>query len=131
MSARGVEDARAANIGQAVTDAHGNADIIGVAGVSPTATGAIVGTGAIFAQPPTAFGLRAQTAITLLDIGFVDGAVLALIPTSEDLVEPQPGTPVFFNIVGGTPPYGLLNEVSGVGVGALGQHRLPGCTEGN
>lgn len=116
-------------IGQAVTDAHGNADIIAVAGATPTGTGAIVGTGAIFADPPPAFGLRAQSAVTLLDIGFVDASQLGLIPSSEDLTEPAPGTPIFFSIVGGTPPYNLLNEVSGVGVATLSQHCAPGCTE--
>jgi hypothetical protein len=116
------------NVGVAVTDAHGNADIIAVAGSSPTGTGAIVGTGAIFAEPPPAFGLRAQVSVTLLDIGFVDASQLGLIPASMDLTEPPPGVPIFFNIVGGTPPYQLLNEVSGVGAATLSQHCAPGCT---
>ena len=116
------------NFGGAVTDAHGNADVIAVAGSTPTGTGKIVGTGAIFAQPPPAFSLRAQVAVTLLDIGFVGGDQLLLIPSSEDLAEPVPGTPIFFNIVGGTPPYQLLNEVSGVGFATLSQHCAPGCT---
>ncbi len=116
------------NVGVAVTDAHGNADVIAVAGSTPTGTGAIVGTGAIFAEPPPAFGLRAQVSVTLLDIGFVDGSQLGLIPVSIDLSEPPPGVPIFFNIVGGTPPYQLLNEVSGVGAATLSQHCAPGCT---
>ncbi|HEY2387745.1 MAG TPA: hypothetical protein VGK30_12350 [Candidatus Binatia bacterium] len=117
------------NFGQAVTDAHGNADIIAVAGVSPTSTGAIVGTGAIFAEPPSGFGLRAQASITLLDVGFVDAAQLGVIPVSETLVEPAPGSVVFFSVVGGTPPYALTNETSGVGTAVISQHCLPGCTE--
>jgi hypothetical protein len=116
-------------VGQAATDANGNADIIAVAGATPTGTGAIVGTGAIFAQPPVAFGLLAQVQVTLLDVGFIDADVLAVIPSSEDLVEPFPGMAVFFNIVGGTPPYLLKNEVSGIGAATLSQHCLPGCTE--
>lgn len=117
------------NLGQAVTDAHGNADIIAVAGVSPTGTGDIVGTGAIFAQPPAAFGLRAQAAVTLLDVGFIDAGTFAVIPASADVTEPAPGMVIFFNIVGGTPPYHLLNQSSGIGTATLGQHCLPGCTE--
>jgi hypothetical protein len=117
------------NFGQAVTDAHGNADIIAVAGASPTGTGDIVGTGAIFAEPPSAFGLRAQAPITLLDVGFIDASALAVIPASMTLTEPSVGTPVFFNIVGGTPPYELKNEVSGVGTAVISQHCVPGCTE--
>jgi len=117
------------NFGQAVTDSHGNADIIAVAGTSPTSTGAIVGTGAIFAEPPAGFGLRAQTQITLLDVGFVDAAQLGVIPTTATLVEPAPGAVVFFNIVGGTPPYSLNNETSGIGTAVISQHCLPGCTE--
>jgi hypothetical protein len=117
------------NIGQAVTDVHGVADIIAVAGVLPTGTGAIVGTGAIFAEPPPTFGLRAQTAITLLDIGFIGGDTLAVIPSGYDLVEPAPGEALFFDIVGGTPPYGLSNPVSGIGTATLSQHCAPGCTE--
>ncbi len=117
------------NFGQATTDAHGNADIIAVAGASPTSTGAIIGTGAIFAEPPSGFGLRAQTPITLLDVGFIDASQLGVIPSSEDLVEPAPGAVVFFNIVGGTPPYELKNEVSGIGTAVISQHCLPGCTE--
>jgi hypothetical protein len=117
------------NIGQAVTDAHGNADIIAVAGTSPTSTGAIVGTGAIFAEPPSGFGLRAQTQITLLDVGFIDGSQLSVIPTTATLVEPAPGSVVFFNIVGGTPPYSLTNETSGIGTAVISEHCLPGCTK--
>jgi hypothetical protein len=119
------------NFGQAVTDAHGNADIIAVAGTSPTSTGAIVGTGAIFAEPPSGFGLRAQTPITLLDVGFVDGSQLSVVPSSSTLVEPAPGSAVFFSIVGGTPPYSITNETSGVGTAVISQHCLPGCTENN
>jgi len=116
-------------LGQALTDANGNADIIAVAGATPTGTGDIVGTGAIVAAPPAAFGLRAQVQVTLLDVGFIDAAVLTVIPSSEDLVEPFPGMPVFFNIVGGTPPYMLKNEVSGIGVATISQHCTLGCTE--
>ncbi len=116
-------------VGVAVTDANGRADIIAVAGVTPTGTGAIVGTGAIFAQTPSGFGLRAQVPITLLDVGFINADQLGVIPTSLDLVEPAPGQVLFFNIVGGTPPYHLDNEVSGIGTAVLGQHCLPGCTE--
>jgi hypothetical protein len=116
-------------VGQAATDANGNADIIAVAGATPTGTGDIVGTGAIFAEPPVAFGLLAQVQVTLLDVGFIDAAVLTVIPASEDIVEPFPGAAIFFNIVGGTPPYLLKNEVSGIGAATLSQHCLPGCTE--
>ena len=116
-------------VGQALTDANGNADIIAVAGVTPTGTGAIVGTGAIIAEPPAAFGLRAQVQVTLLDVGFIDAGVLAVIPSSEDIVEPFPGMPIFFNIVGGTPPYLLKNEVSGIGTATISQHCTLGCTE--
>jgi hypothetical protein len=115
--------------GTAVTDAAGRADIIAVAGSTPTGTGAIVGTGAIFAQTPSGFGLRAQVPITLLDVGFIDSELLSVIPTALDLVEPAPGQVLFFNITGGTPPYTLENEVSGIGTAVLSQHCLPGCTE--
>lgn len=115
--------------GTAVTDATGRADVIAVAGSTPTGTGAIVGTGAIFAQTPQGFGLRAQVPITLYDVGFIDGDVLSVIPSSLDLVEPGPGQVLFFNIVGGTPPYRLQNEVSGIGAAVISQHCLPGCTE--
>ena len=117
------------NAGVAVTDSHGNADIIAVAGASPTGTGAIVGTGAIFAAAPPAFGLLAQTQVTLLDVGFIDADAFSVIPTSVTVTEPPPGTPIFFSIVGGTPPYFLTNEVSGVGTATLSQHCGPGCTE--
>jgi len=113
----------------AVTDAHGNADIIAVAGTTPTSTGDIVGTGAIFAAPPAAFGLRAQVQVTLLDVGFIDAAVLGVIPSTVELVEPGPGAPVFFNVVGGNPPYLLKNEVSGIGIATISQHCTLGCTE--
>jgi len=116
-------------VGQAATDANGNADIIAVAGATPTGTGDIVGTGAIFAQPPVGFGLLAQVQVTLLDVGFIDAGALAVIPSSQDLVEPFAGMPVFFNIVGGTPPYLLKNEVSGIGVATISQHCTLGCTE--
>ena len=119
------------NFGQAVTDASGRADIIAVAGSFPTSTGDIVGTGAFFAEPPSPFGLRAQMPITLYDIGFIDpvNGALAVIPTGAELVEPAPGDAVFFNVVGGTPPYLLKNEVTTIGTAELGQHCLPGCTE--
>ncbi len=115
--------------GIAVTDSSGRADIIAVAGSTPTETGAIVGTGAIFARTPSGFGLRAQVPITLYDVGFIDATVLGVIPSSLTVVEPAPGQVLFFNIVGGTPPYLLKNEVSGIGVAVISQHCLPGCTE--
>ncbi len=115
--------------GFAVTDANGRADVIAIAGTTPTGTGAIVGTGAIFAQTPSGFGLRAQVPITLLDVGFIDSDVLGVIPTSLSVVEPAPGQVLFFNIVGGNPPYLLKNEVSGIGAAVISQHCLPGCTE--
>lgn len=115
--------------GTAVTNALGRADIIAVAGTTPTETGEIIGTGAIFAQTPSGFGLRAQVPITLYDVGFIDSDVLGVIPASLTLVEPAPGQVLFFNIVGGTPPYQLKNEVSGVGAAVISQHCLPGCTE--
>ncbi|MCC6763184.1 MAG: hypothetical protein IT293_00845 [Deltaproteobacteria bacterium] len=115
--------------GVAVTDALGRADIIAVAGSTPTGTGAIVGTGAIFAQTPSGFGLRAQVPITLYDVGFIDAEVLGVIPSALSVVEPAPGQVLFFNIVGGTPPYQLKNEVSGIGAAVISQHCLPGCTE--
>jgi hypothetical protein len=115
--------------GQAITDATGRADVIAIAGTTPTGTGAIVGTGAIFAQTPSGFGLQAQVPITLLDVGFIDADVLGVIPTSLDVVEPAPGQVLFFNIVGGTPPYRLENEVSGIGAAVIAEHCLAGCTE--
>lgn len=126
-----VEPNSGRNFGQAVTDANGRADIIAVAGSDPTGTGEIVGTGAFFANPPTPFGLRAQMPITLLDVGFIDpeNGALAVIPSGATLVEPAPGDVVFFNIVGGTPPYLLKNEVTNIGTATIGQHCLPGCTE--
>ena len=66
--------------------------------------------------------------ITLL-VGFIDADVLGVIPTSLDLVEPAPGQVLFFNIVGGTPPHRLENEVSGIGAAVITEHCLPGCTE--
>ena len=77
--------------GTAVTNASGRSDIIAVAGSTPTGTGAIIGTGAIFAEPSAAFGLRAQVPITLFDVGFIDADILGVIPSSIDLVEPAPG----------------------------------------
>ncbi len=115
--------------GIAVTDANGRADVIAIAGSIPTGTGAIVGTGAIFAKTPAGFGLRAQVPITLLDVGFIDGDVLSVIPASLSLVEPGIGQVLFFNIIGGNPPYLLKNEVSGIGAAVISQHCLPGCTE--
>ncbi|MEB2283469.1 MAG: hypothetical protein OZ922_02185 [Myxococcales bacterium] len=115
--------------GVAKTDASGRADIIAVAGSSPTSTGAIVGTGAIVARTPSGFGLRAQVPITLYDVGFIDAEILGVIPSSLKVVEPAPGQVLFFNIVGGTPPYLLKNEWSGIGAAVISQHCLPGCTE--
>jgi hypothetical protein len=115
--------------GTAVTDANGRADIISVAGSTPTGTGAIVGTGAIFATAPTAFALRAQVQVTLFDVGFIDASVLGVIPAQIDLGSPAFGTVLFFTVVGGTPPYSLNNPDSGIGVGSFGQKCLPGCTE--
>jgi hypothetical protein len=129
LPALAVGDDLAVNIGRAVTDTNGNADIIAVAGSTPTGTGAIVGTGAIFATAPPGFGLRAQVQVTLLDVGFIDSDVLAVIPSEIELVEPSIGDVIFFNIVGGTPPYLLKNEVSGIGFATLSQHCAPGCTE--
>jgi hypothetical protein len=125
----GQTNANGSNIGTAVTDSHGNADVIAVAGVSPTGTGDIVGTGAIFAAPPAAFGLRAQTQVTLLDVGFIDAATFTVIPQMVTVTEPGIGAPLFFSIVGGTPPYFLTDEVSGIGTATLSQHCGPGCTE--
>ncbi len=115
--------------GTAVTNANGRADVIAVAGTTPTGTGDIIGRGAIFAETPPGFGLRSQVPITLYDVGFIDSEILGVIPTSLDLVEPAPGQVLFFNIVGGTPPYLLKNEVSGIGAAVISQHCLPGCTE--
>ncbi len=115
--------------GTAITDGTGRADVIAVAGSTPTSTGAIVGTGAIFAAPPAAFGLAAQVQVTLFDVGFIDGGSLSVVPSSIKLVEPAPGAATFFSLVGGAPPYQLQNEVSGVGAAVLSQHCLPGCTE--
>lgn len=113
----------------ATTDANGNADVIAVAGSTPTGTGAIVGSGAIFALAPQGFGLEAQQQVVLLDIGFIDADAFGVIPMSMDLVEPAPGAVIFFSIVGGTPPYHLLNESSGIGTATISQHCVPGCTE--
>ncbi len=115
--------------GTAVTDSNGRADIIAVAGATPTGTGAIIGTGAIFATAPQAFGLRAQVQITLLDVGFIDADVLGVIPSQIDLGNPTAGTVLFFTVIGGTPPYALTNQSSGIGTGSFGQKCLPGCTE--
>jgi hypothetical protein len=117
------------HFGVAVTDANGRADILAISGATPTGTGDIIGTGAIFATAPTAFGLRAQVQVTLTDVGFIDADQLAVIPSSVDLVEPAPGQVIFFTVVGGRPPYFLTNEVSGIGTAAIGQRCLPGCTE--
>jgi len=125
----GQTDPRLGEIGVTVTDSNGIADIIAVAGTTPTGSGEIVGTGAIFAEPPPAFGLRAQAPITLFDIGFIDADQLGVIPQTMDIVEPFPGAVIFFNIVGGTPPYLLKNEVSGIGAATISQHCGPGCTE--
>jgi hypothetical protein len=115
-------------IGTAFTDTNGIADIIAVAGADPTGTGAIVGTGAIFAEPTQGFGLRAQQPVTLLDVGFIDAEQLGVIPTEVNLIEPAGGTVLFFNIVGGTPPYLLKNETDPLGAATLSQHCAPGCT---
>jgi hypothetical protein len=122
-------DENGENSGTVVTDANGRADIIAIAGSSPTGTGEIIGTGAIFATVPASFGLRAQTQVTLTDVGFIDADQLSVIPSGINLVEPGPGDVIFFTIVGGTPPYFLTNEVSGIGTAAIGQRCLPGCTE--
>jgi hypothetical protein len=115
--------------GTAVTNAQGLADVIAVAGSSPTGTGAIIGTAAIFAEPPQAFGLRAQAELTLHDVGFIDADVLSVFPSMLELASGFPGQALFFSIAGGTPPYHLTNETSPIGNGSLGQHCLPGCTE--
>lgn len=115
--------------GIAITDSNGRADIIAVAGSTPTGTGAIVGTGAIFATAPQAFALRAQVQITLYDVGFIDAEQLGVIPSEIDLGDPIFGTVLFFTVVGGTPPYALSNPTSGIGSGSFGQTCMPGCTE--
>ena len=115
--------------GSAFTDANGQADIIAVAGSQPTETGAIIGTGAIFAEAPQAFALRAQVQITLYDVGFIDADALGVIPSQIDLGNPTFGTVLFFTVVGGTPPYSINNPDSGIGNGSFGQTCLPGCTE--
>ena len=117
------------NFGVAVTDSNGRADILAISGATPTGTGGLIGTGAIFATIPQAFGLRAQVQVTLTDVGFVNADQLGVIPGQVDLVEPAPGQVIFFTAVGGRPPYFLSNEVSGIGSAAIGQHCLPGCTE--
>jgi hypothetical protein len=123
------DDATGNTTGSAVTDSNGQADIIAVAGAQPTETGAIIGTGAIFAEAPQAFALRAQTQVTLLDVGFIDADVLGVIPSQVDLGNPTFGTVLFFTVVGGTPPYSINNPTSGIGGGSFGQTCLPGCTE--
>jgi len=123
------EDGPIDSIGFATTDANGNADIIAVAGSTPTATGDFLGTGTIFAQAPPAFFLAAGFSVTLTDVGFIDSDVLSVIPSEVTLVEPTIGSVVFFNLIGGTPPYILKNEASGAGVATLSQHCVPGCTE--
>jgi hypothetical protein len=115
--------------GVAVTDSNGRADIIAVAGTTPTGTGAIVGTGAIFATAPQAFALRAQVQLTLYDVGFIDADALGVIPSQINLGDPVFGTVLFFSVVGGNPPYSLSNPTSGIGSGSFGQKCLPGCTE--
>lgn len=115
--------------GIAVTDSNGRADIIAVAGSTPTGTGAIVGTGAIFATAPEAFALRAQVQITLYDVGFIDAESLGVIPSDITLGDPIFGTVLFFTVIGGTPPYALSNPTSGIGSGSFGQTCMPGCTE--
>jgi hypothetical protein len=123
------EDGPNDSIGIATTDGNGNADIIAVAGSTPTSTGAILGTGMIFAQAPPAFFLAAGVSVTLTDVGFIDSDVLTVIPSEVSLIEPSIGSVVFFNVVGGTPPYILKNEFSGVGFATLSNHCAPGCTE--
>lgn len=115
--------------GTATTDANGRADIIAVAGSAPTSTGAILGTGAFFAEAPPGFGLRAQVQVTLFDVGFIDAAALGVIPSQIDLGNPTFGTVLFFTVVGGTPPYSINNPNTGIGNGSFGQKCLPGCTE--
>lgn len=115
--------------GIAITDSTGRADIIAVAGTTPTGTGAIVGTGAIFATAPPAFALRAQVQVTLYDVGFIDAESLGVIPSEINLGDPIFGTVLFFTVVGGTPPYALSNPTSGIGSGSFGQTCMPGCTE--
>lgn len=122
-------DNAANTTGSAFTDSNGRADIIAVAGAQPTETGAIIGTGAIFAEAPVAFALRAQVQITLFDVGFIDADVLGVIPSQIDLGNPTFGTVLFFTVVGGTPPYAINNPDSGIGNGSFGQKCLPGCTE--
>ncbi len=117
------------NLGFATTDAHGNATVIAIAGSTPTGTGDIIGSAAIFAVAPPGFGLSAQQQLTLFDVGFINADALTVIPSMIDLVEPAPGSVVFFNIIGGTPPYELKNENAALGFATIGQHCAPGCTE--
>jgi len=125
----GGEEGNIETVGFATTDENGNADIIAVAGSTPTSTGGIIGRGSIFAQAPPGFSLSARVSVTLTDVGFIDSAILSVIPPAIILTEPSIGSVVFFNIVGGVPPYILKNEASGVGVATLSNHCAPGCTE--
>ena len=83
--------------GIAVTDSNGRADIIAVAGSTPTGTGAIVGTGAIFATAPQAFALRAQVQLTLYDVGFIDADALGVIPSADRPRQPDSGDRAFLH----------------------------------
>jgi hypothetical protein len=122
-------DAFGNNLGVAVTDSNGVADIIAVAGVDPTGTGDIIGTGALFAEAPPGFGLFAQVQVTLLDVGFVDSDIFLIVPDTISLGNPPFGDVLFFSLAGGIPPYLLQNESSVIGSAAFGNHCLPGCTE--
>ncbi len=118
------------NIGFATTGPDGIADIIAVAGSTPTASGDIQGVARLFASAPSPYSLGAIVTVTLTDVGFIDSkGGLQVIPAEIMLTEPAIGQVLFFNIVGGTPPYLLKNETSGLGFATLSRHCMPGCTE--
>ena len=78
---------------------------------------------------PQGFGLSAQQQIDAARRRLHQCRRVRRDPGVIDLVEPAPGSVVFFNIVGGTPPYVLKNETPGSAVATIGQHCAPGCTE--
>jgi len=126
----GSETESGEHFGKARTGPDGIADIIAVAGSSPTASGPIPGVATMIAEAPAPWGLTAIVTVTITDVGFIDSSTgLQVIPAEIPLTEPAIGQVLFFNIVGGTPPYLLKNETSGLGFAAISQHCVPGCTE--
>lgn len=126
----GVQTESGENLGSAVTGPDGIADIIAVAGSTPTASGPIQGVATLIASAPFPYSLTAIVTVTLTDVGFIDSAAgLQVIPAEITLKDAAIGKVLFFNVVGGKPPYLLKNETSELGFAAISQHCVPGCTE--